>query len=88
MKAVYEYLLDSNSINKQTLYLPVGAEVLTVKNTEKGLLLFVLATSTELYAELHTFQICATAELIGDANIKYITTCEVSGDLRHVFEVL
>lgn len=88
MKAVYEYLLNSHTVGKQTIYLPRGAEVITAKNTENGFLLYVLASSAEPYVELRTFQICTTAGLISDDNIRYIASCDVEGCLLHVFEVL
>ena len=64
MRTFKEFLLE-DTLEEQTVYLPAGAEVVSVSKASKGIQLLVIATpngyETNL-PEIRTFKICLTDE--------------------------
>lgn len=88
MKTFKEYLLDSASLTKQTVYLPTGAEVLRVSDTDSGLMLLVLADSTINMSELRTFKICLKDENLDVGAVRYVGSFDSSIGTKYVIEIL
>lgn len=90
MKKIKEFLLDNKSLSTQTLYLPAGAKVLNVYDTEKGLILLTLVPPEEVSIEppeLRIFKICTTDEKFYIDTVEYIGSYKSSIGMRHVFEI-
>lgn len=91
MKEIKEYLLDSKVFSPQTLYLPADAQIINVYNTEKGLMLLVIATPEELAVDLpklRTFKICMNDEKIYASTVKYIGSYQGLIGLCHIIEII
>lgn len=88
MQVIKEFLLEKHTIAPQTTYLAKDAKVLTVQNTDKGLMLYALVDPTKFGTDLRTFKICDTSENIYEDNFNYIGSYNTDFCLRHVIEIL
>lgn len=89
MKVFKEFLLE-DTLEEQTVYLPSGAEVVSVSKTSKGIQLLVIVTpkgyETSL-PEIHTFKICLTDENFPGYAVKYIGSFISDIGSKHVIEI-
>ena len=88
MKRVRDYILDSTRIINQTLYLPKGAEIISIENSGSLLTLYVLLDPTEVQDDLRTFKICTTSQNFFEDNVKFLGTFKSDFGPRHLFEIL
>jgi hypothetical protein len=73
MKIIREYLLDKESCRVQELYLPIGAEIISVQSDYyRGLRLVALINATASVTELRTFKICEPEDKVWEEAIKYV----------------
>ena len=90
MREFKEFLLDNKTISEQSIYLPTGAEVVNVSNTDRGLMLLAIvpASGYENGApEIRTFKICANGENFIASTVKYIGSFESITGNKHVIEL-
>lgn len=89
MKVFKEFLLE-DTLEEQTVYLPSGAEVVSVSKTGKGIQLLVIATpkgyETSL-PEIRTFKICLTDENFPWHTVKYVGSFISDIGSKHVIEI-
>ena len=89
MKAFKEFLLE-DTLAEQTVYLPAGAEVVSVSKSSKGIQLLVIAPpkgyETSL-PEIRTFKICLTDENFPGYAVKYIGSFMSDIGSKHVIEI-
>ena len=72
MKEIKEYILDSKSFGKQTIYLPVDAEIVAVKQLEEKVVLFYLTDPLEVITSIRTIVSCKTSEAVFTDKLLYI----------------
>lgn len=89
MRTFKEFLLE-DTLEEQTVYLPAGAEVVSVSKASKGIQLLVIATpngyETNL-PEIRTFKICLTDENFPWHTVKYIGSFISDIGSKHVIEI-
>ena len=88
MKIIKEYLLENNTLAPQSIYLPKGAKIFSVRYAEKGLILYALSVSAELDVELRDFKICNTDEIFYCSNVEYLGYFDSGAGVQHVIELL
>ena len=88
MKMFKEYPLEKLTLAPQTLYLPKGAEVVSVQDTSLGLMLYALTNPAEMSTDIRTFKICNTSENFFSTNVKYIGSIKSDLGIYHVVELL
>lgn len=88
MKMFKEYPLEKLSLAPQTIYLPKGAEVVSVQDTSLGLMLYALINSAEIATDIRTFKICNTSENFYSNDVKYIGSIKAELGTCHIVELL
>lgn len=91
MRVIKEYLLDDKSLAPQSIYLPIGTDVVSIQETGIGLMLLVITTPDEYTArlpEMRKFKICSSDENIFADTLKYIGSFKNSLGTRHVVEII
>lgn len=91
MKMIKEYQLDSEILSPQRRYLPAGAEVVDIQNSERGLMVLAVTEPDEFVVdppESHTFKICVVGEKINADTVKYLGNFRSSIGIRHVIEII
>ena len=88
MKVIKEYLLDKTNVAKQALYITQGADIVYIRDTDIGLMLYCIVNATENKTELRTFKICSVSENIYEDDIKYLGAFQSSVGMRHVIEII
>ena len=89
MRVFKEYLLDDKSLSTQTLYLPIGAEIVNIVKTPAGLKLLAIVKHTgyeQESLELHKYQICINDEIFYANTVKYMGSFESDIGIKHVIE--
>lgn len=87
MKTFKEFLLDKSRITSQTVYLPYGASVVNIKDTDMGLMLLVICDSISDITELRTFKICSNDENFSAEAVEYIGSFDSYLGTKHVVEL-
>jgi hypothetical protein len=89
VKTFNKFLLDENSLSKQTVYMPHETEVVDVVKSDLGVMLIALNQNASAAAppDLHTFKICASDEIFYVDTVKYIGSYVGKLGLRHVIEI-
>ena len=88
MQMFKNYLLDKKCFTPQTLYLPTSADIVAIRDTDKGLILLATITPFTTATELRTFKICANDESIYADAVKYIGSFDTDIGIRHVVEII
>lgn len=91
MKTFKEYILDEKFVGEQAIYMPHGAIVVNVSESNKGLILLAIATPeacTVDLPEIRTFKICATDEIFYANTVKYIGSFKSELGIKHVIEII
>jgi hypothetical protein len=86
VKSIKEYLLDCTAVEPQIIYIPCGAEVVGINNTDCGLMLIVIVDTLETGSELRTFKVCSKNETIYKETLKYIGVFESNIGTKYVVE--
>jgi len=86
IKKIYKYPLLVT--DKQTIQMPVGAEILTVQIQNNRPMIWVLFPDPYLATEKRTFRVIGAGHAIIDQQLKYIATFQLLGGelVFHVFE--
>lgn len=87
MKVFKEYFLDKKYNTPQTLYIPQGAEIVNIQDTNKGLVLLAIVDPISSITELRKFKICANDENIYVDTVKYIGSFDSLIGIKHVIEI-
>lgn len=89
MKTIYEYLIESYSLNtKIEIDLPKGAVPLRFGAQSTGLMLWCLVDPAEIIMPI-SFRLIGTGFDIEDDELSYIGTCEDNrGLVWHLFEIV
>jgi hypothetical protein len=88
VKSIHEYILDDKDIDLQSFYLPVGADVIAIQKSSKGLILSVLGPLTATSKAIRSFKVCKANETIYYDNVKYIGSYESELGICYVIEVI
>lgn len=89
MRTFKEFLLE-DTLASQTVHLPAGTDVVSVSNTDKGIMLLTITTPKGFEVELpeiRTFKICLTDENFVNHTVKYIGSFISDIGPKHVIEI-
>lgn len=87
MTKIKEFLLDRDSMNNQTVYMPVGAQLFTVTDSATGLFIVAAVDVAETHNQLRTFKICDSNGWFMEPVVKYVGSFITDGGMRHVVEI-
>ena len=88
MKTIKEYLLDKKCVTPQTVYLPKGAEIVAINDSNTEFNLVAIINPMEATTELHTFKVCLPGENLYVDTVKYIGSFKGSFGLEYIVELL
>jgi hypothetical protein len=72
--------------DKQTILLPIGAELLTIQNQNGSLCLWA-SVDEKAFLEARTFAIYGTGNPLPESIGRYISTVQMDGFVWHIFEI-
>lgn len=87
MIKIKEFLLDRDSMNNQTVYMPVGAQLFTVTYSTAGLFVVAAVDIAETQCQLRTFKICDSDGWFVEHAIKYVGSFNTDSGMRYVVEI-
>ena len=83
-----EYCLDAATVSTQTLYLPLGAEIVSAHSVYSGIALDVLIDPNESSTTLRKLKVCLACENLYEDTVKYIDTVTVDSGTKYIVELL